>query len=361
MISVKEKPRARATTMQKIAHAAGVSVSTVSRVLNSPGFATKQTRDSVLNAASKMGYLGLKQRIIAASDLREEGQLNSILLLAPDRVVSDQHGRKLSEWIYHDVVPTLQRVAKEKGFRLVLSSDMQWEETRGLEQVCGVVWVSHAQEDLLRRIAGVVPVVVLNDDSFWPPRTSVMADDRTAIYAALDHLHGLGHRSIAYFDVDESPQPQNIHTRNRVAAFHEAIGFFNLNFDPAMCVLEKFGVNEHPQAVARAMDRMTSMKTPPTALVTGLGYAIQFLKETRHRGIKVPDHLSIVAMDDAPAAELVDPALTTIDFLFGRCAELAIELLLEQKTQQKGFGNRKLLLEPKLVVRSSTAKVKKSG
>ena len=145
---------ARSATMQKVADNVGVSVSTVSRILNSPDFAKKETRESVLKAAARLGYAGLRRRgspspvAPLAGHERAEGALNTIVLLAPESALDRLQS---PDWIFGDVIPTLQRVAREKGFHLILSSygpDDQWDSAVMTDRhICGVLWMAHDQED----------------------------------------------------------------------------------------------------------------------------------------------------------------------------------------------------------------------
>jgi DNA-binding LacI/PurR family transcriptional regulator len=349
-------------TMQKVAHVTGFSVSTVSRVLNSHDFASDDTRDRVMKAAKNLGYVRLRRRGVSqpltslGKNHENMSGSDNIVLLAPETVLGSLES---PDWIYRDVVPVLQRTAKENNFHLILSSygpDDQWKPSEiAARNISGVLWMAHDREDLLARISKIVPAVVINDNTLWPPQTSVMCSNRMVLLKAIEHLHKLGHRRVGYFDVYEPPEKTSIHCRERLAAYREAIRRFDMDTDPELCILGKFGCNEHPEAVAKAMDRMIAMKSMPTAMVAPLRYSIEFLKETRQRSINVPEDMSIVALDNAPAAEWVDPSLTVIDCAFGRCAEVAVELLLEEKNTHRKYA-RTILMEPELIVRKSTAK-----
>jgi DNA-binding LacI/PurR family transcriptional regulator len=352
--------KGKTATMQKVADEIGVSVSTVSRIFNSSEFAKDDTRDRVMKAAARLGYTRMRRRGVShpISMLGRNQALKNIVLLAPEAFLDRLES---SDWIYQDVVPTLQRLAKKNDFHLILSSygiDDQWEHTAmNTMNITGVLWMAHDQEKLLARISKTLPVVVLNDNSLWPPQTSVICNDRIVLFKSVDHLAKLGHKRIAFFDVDEKPNPA-LHSKLRVHAYHEAMNHFHMEQNPDLCILERFGPEEHPQAIARAMDRMAAMESTPTAIITSLTYSIQFLKEARARSIDVPQDLSIVAIDNAPAAEWVDPSLTVVDCVFGRCAEVAVDLLLKETSHQKQA--QAILVEPKLIVRNSTAKAKSS-
>ncbi len=156
--------KGKVATMQRVADEIGVSVSTVSRIFNSSDFAKDDTRDRVMKAAARLGYTRLRRRE-ASYPISTLGRglanaLENIVLLAPETMLDRLES---SDWIYQDVVPTLQRLAKKNGFHLILSSygiDDQWEHTAiNTMHVSGVLWMAHDQEEFLASISKTVPVV----------------------------------------------------------------------------------------------------------------------------------------------------------------------------------------------------------
>lgn len=357
----------KSATLQEVALDAGVSVSTVSRVLNSADFAKAETRDAVIKAAVRTGYTRLRRpgvmdpTLVAAGYQRDDSALKSLVLLAPREMFDTL---KSQDWIFRDIVPTLYQAARDNGYQLTLSSyseDDQWTAIKAAsENPGGIIWMAdheHARwTALLTHIAKLAPVVVFNNDTVWPPRTCVMVNNRAVVFKAVEHLVELGHHRIGYFDADDT----DANCRERLDAYRHAVTHFGLDTDPGVCVLERFGIDEHPQAVARAMDRLSATASMPTAMISPLGYAIQFLKETRMRGVRVPRDMSVMAIDDAHAAELVDPALTVIDCGYRACAEAAVKLITEQVESPKP-AIKTVLLDPTLIVRDSTAPPRSAG
>jgi LacI family transcriptional regulator len=352
--------------MQGVADTIGVSVSTVSRVFSSSEFASENTRNRVISAANRLGYT--RHSISCpenywGGDSRKMGTVDNIILLAPESLL-DKLESSHDSWIYRDVIPTLNHAARKNGFRLILSSygsDNQWAPTAmSSRHISGVLWMAHDRTELLTSISKMVPVVVLNDDSLWPPQTSVVSSNRMVIFKAVSHLVELGHKRIAYFYTDNDLNNLSVHVRERLESHREAITHFGLDRNPDLVIGEQFAENEHSQGVVRGLNRILEADPLPTALISSLSSAIQFLKETRKRSINIPHDLSIVAIDNAHAAELVDPSLTVVDCAFGTCAEMAIELLLKKKKSHHGYAES-ILVEPKLIIRNSTARIKGNG
>ncbi len=352
-------------TMQEVAEEVGVSVATVSRVFNDAEFASEHTRDRIAEAVDKLGYSRTPRRRTSSS-ARPLGQNQSgsgwntehnVILMAGEELLNDLDS---PGWLYRDIVPALQRIGQKNGVRVVFSlcstKDGEMPFEAGNEQhLDGVLWMGHGQHDLLRKISEKVPVVVINDDSFfWPPQASVLCNNKMVLFQAVEHLVELGHKQIAYFAQQFVPNSFSTHLLQRQEAFKEAMLHFGLN--PALCILPKFGINEHNQAVAETLDSMDDMESRPTALITELLYATQFIKEARQRSMSIPKDLSIVAIDNAAVAEMIDPPLTAVDCRLGRCAEVAFELLLQNKNAHQRCA-RTILLEPKLIVRNSTSRL----
>lgn len=352
--------------MGDIANSSGVSVSTVSRILNDTHFACSETRNRVMQTVKELGYSRLRRRNARVlpgfvRDSSVNSEMKHIVLLAS---ASKLHNLESSEWIYRDIVPVLQRLSREKGFHLSLSSyecDDRWTPPTTLaKHVDGVLWMGDDHESLLSSIGKRVPIVAINVDSLWPPQTRVVTSERMVMYKAVEHLASLGHRRIGYFNCDLAENNLPHRCRDRLLAYREAIFRLGLDCDNELCLLERFGMNEHPQAVARAMNRLLAIPSPPTSLIAPLKYSIEFLRESRKRGICVPFDLSIVAIDNAMAAECVDPALTVVDCVLGKCAKVAVDLLLGSQSpniRHRAILSQTIYVEPRLIVRDSTATI----
>ena len=354
-------------TIQDVAGVAGVSASTVSRVLNSPDFGTTETRNRITKAVKRLNYARLRRRSASVPIHKLDSAAltcpigaSNILFLAPEALL---HSIETSAWMFHDVVPALQSYTRKHGLHMILSAYGQDDQSlpRVLhdKQIDGVLWMNLYSKDLLAAVAQTVPTVVLNACFTWPPQTNVQADNRMVLFKGVEHLHELGHQRVALFYCNDRLKMKG-HTYERLNAFHEAIDHFGMDADADLCIGERFGVKEHPRAVAKAMDRILAMSSQPTALIAPLTYAIQFLKETRKRAISVPKHLSLIGIDNAGAAELVDPALTVVDCVFARCAEVATDALLAGKTSMNKHTET-ILLEPTLIVRESTSRPRRTS
>lgn len=346
-----EITKKKTPTIKTVAETAGVSPSTVSRIFNDVDFATPEIRNRVLATAKRLGYSRLRRRARHASTFTPTDTLGDIILLANEEVLKGT----ASDWIYRDITPTLHHLSAKYNYHLIFSAikgDVSENvKTFSGRNIGGFLLMAHGRTDLLTELSKIAPVVVIHDNTSWPPTSCVVINNRMTLFKAVEHLRQLGHRRIGYFT--HQFDDNDVFSRERCSAYHEAMNYFHLESDPGICFLEPFGVDGHSQAVANVMDRLAAMDNKPTAIITFLRYGISFLNEARKRSVSVPGDLSIIAIDSAPVAEWMDPPLTVVDCEFGRCAKTAIELLVEMK-RTSGKHTKTVLIEPTLIARGST-------
>ena len=331
-------------TMRDIALAAGVSQSTVSRVLNDVTTSvpiTEATRERVLLAARTLGYRpnplarGLRgaRTMLLGAVVRDFGDpffAGAIEALAVESAhrgynVVLGHGRLDEAWSLPAVLETRHCDA------IVLLGDMQ-DQPRLLEDL------DHS----------IVPVVALWQGSSPLLFPTVDVDNEAGIRVGLEHLVGLGHERIAM--VSAQLPGDNPQRRDAFIAF----------------MVERFGsvrpdyIQDVPNTMAggeAALDALLELDDPPTALVTSTDLvAIGVLHAAYSRGRIVPRELSVVGFDDIPIAAHTAPALTTLRMPITEMVEEGVRLAVgfaEDPTSPREA--RIQSFDPTLVVRESTA------
>jgi LacI family transcriptional regulator len=197
-----------------------------------------------------------------------------------------------------------------------------------------------------RALAGTgIPVVMLGDDREGLPHDLVRIDDRAGIELALDHLTGLGHTRIGYIMAVAHKRGEKRKDLVRDSLARRGLGTGHIvEVDAPDFEGGKAGI-----------DRILSRRSRPTAILTTNDItALGALQRAVERGIDVPGELSILGYDDIPMAAMATVPLTTVSNPTDEIAALAVERLLAR--MNPGSGRRvEVLLEPKLVVRASTA------
>jgi DNA-binding LacI/PurR family transcriptional regulator len=160
------------------------------------------------------------------------------------------------------------------------------------------------------------------------PAGAIRFDSARGIAMALDHLEGLGHRRITALGGAPHPTPRRAGVR-RVRCGYSIE-------EARAAALRVLGARDRPTAIFALSDTV----------------ACGVYAACRHRGVKVPDELSVVGFDDIPVAPLLDPPLTVVGWDTPSAAAAAVEMLTEAID---GRPAAEVVLEPRLVVRGSTA------
>jgi LacI family transcriptional regulator len=342
-----ESPDGRrgAPTVVDVARVAGVSVGTVSNVLSGIKYVRPETKANVEQAVKDLGFR--PNRI--AGWLRGR-RTRSIGVVVPD----------VSNPFFAELLRGAEDVFAKAGFVTAIGNsdnDPIKEERylrdcheRQLEGLLLVVASGDHGHHISNLASEVATVLVDRTIEAWPG-DSVCGDNVGGMRLAVDHLTSLGHRKIAFIGGDAA-----ISTGwERRQAFVDGIGAHRL--DPAALSEGAFTIESgRHQALTLLRDgvRFTAICAANDQLALG---ALLAAKEV---GISVPDQLSIIGYDDITYAQLSSPALTTVRQSGHDMGQEAARLLMGRITGARKRSVHKLL-DPTLVVRSTTARCKRAS
>jgi LacI family transcriptional regulator len=328
----------RRVTIAEIAASAGVSVPTVSKVLNGRADVAEATRRRVQQIMVDRGY----QR-------RASGAQRPVGLI--DMVVPSLD----SPWVV-EVLRGAEAEARKVGSQIVLTStgkapagDRRWLDRLATRRSDGLVLVvSEPAPEAVEQLAALhTPVVLLDpvggsDPSF----ATVGATNWAGGLSAVEHLVSLGHRRIAAL----SGRPQLVCSQERVEGYRAALGRAGIAVDERLVHFGDF-CTSGGQAGARAV---LDLPDRPTAIFAGSDMqAFGVYQEAAARGLRIPEDLSVVGFDDIAFSELMSPQLTTVRQPLARMAAEAVRLLLDAGDGTPGPPPR-VELATHLVVRGST-------
>ncbi|WP_198667338.1 LacI family DNA-binding transcriptional regulator [Glycomyces dulcitolivorans] len=341
---------AERTTLQHVARAAGVSIGTVSKVVNGRTGVGAETRVRVEEVIAELGYVSLGERQGSVHTAQEM----SVELVVDPRTVSNPY---LSQFLGGAL-----EAAAELGVALVLRSvgagsiedAGAWAQGLARSGRAGVIEATSAysapREKALKR-AGLHMVLV---DPIDVPRTStpsIGATNWAGAYAAAQHLLGLGHREIRYIGGPPGAHCDNVRAHGWAAAMGEA----GLEADAALVPRHSYTF-EH--GLAAAIEMLTGER-PPTAIFAGSDTtATGVLEAARRLGLSVPDDLSIIGFDDTPLSQMSAPPLTTVHQPIADIGRTAVSTMVRLARGQLLSTNR-VELSTHLVVRDSTAPLRK--
>jgi LacI family transcriptional regulator/LacI family repressor for deo operon, udp, cdd, tsx, nupC, and nupG len=322
----------RGTTIRDVASRAGVSPATVSRVFTRPDAVTLPTRQRVLAAAEELRYT---PHPVARSLAR--GRTGNIGLVVPDIAVA----------FSAVVVKAVAQRARQDDHALFVadSDDRAADEVRLARamapQVDGLLLLSPLMaDDDLRDLAAAVPLVAVNRQLAGVPAVLMTSD--TAAAHAVEHLHALGHRKLAYL-----AGPDNWSNAARQAAFTRSCARLGVPgevlgpFDPTF------------SAGIRAADLVLAGPTTGV-LAYNDDVAVGVLSRLADRGVAVPGSVSVVGFDDTALASMVTPRLSTVRLPIGAAGVVAVTLLADVLRGDDVAARGPVELPAELVVRASS-------
>ncbi len=327
-------------TSHDVAKKAGVSVATVSRVLNGSPLVTESARRKVLRAIKELNY----QPNRAAQRLRA-GRSHVIGLIISD----------IQNPFFTSVVRGIEDVAYQQGYSLVLCNSDEDPEKEKLylnvmrsEEVAGVILASASEanpqvDDL---IAHNIPVVAIDRQIDDRPIDSVLAANIDGARAAVSHLIEQGHRRIGFIGLPLTRTPG----KERYEGYQRALRDHQLPVSPEYV---RIADAKQPGGYASTRDLLTQQAYVTALFVANNLMTLGALDAIRERGLKIPDDISIIGFDDMPWANLLQPPLTAIAQPTYELGRHAAELLLSRLKER----NQPVVhehLETQLIVRGST-------
>ncbi|RJK96016.1 LacI family DNA-binding transcriptional regulator [Vallicoccus soli] len=333
--------RSRGVTITEIARVAGVSVPTVSRVVNGRADVAPGTRERIEELLREHGY---RKRLP-----RPDGPAGSGLV---DLVFNDLD----SPWAV-EIIRGVEDVAHAAGNGVVVSaihrrtsSARQWLDNVSARATDGVIIVTselapsvHAD---LRRIH--VPAVVV-DPAGLPPLDvpTIGATNWAGGLSATQHLVGLGHRRIGFV----TGPMQVLCSRARLDGYRAGLESAGVAVDPALVRDGDF----YQDSGFRAGEELLDLADPPTAVFASSDQmAFGVYEAVRRRGLRVPEDVSVVGFDDLALAAWASPPLTTVRQPLAEMGALAARTVLGLARGEQA-DNPRVELATELVVRESTA------
>lgn len=335
--------RADRTTIHDVASRAGVSPSTVSRVLNNDlRYMRDSTRSRVEDAIRELGFQPNRQ----ATALR--GGRTYVIGL----IISD-----IANPFWPTFARGVQRVARREGYQVVLSNS-DWD--REIELEC-LAMAQRANFDGLIINPGTLtredlqtaqlPIVISGWGSRIAGFDAVSGDVGAGIEAAIAHLAALGHTQIGFTGISDEPT----YGHDRLKDFQRAMELQGLTVRPELCVAAIYAQD----GGRSALDQLLLADPPPTAVLTSNDLqAIGMLSRAQGLGINVPEDLSIIGTDDIESASVTTPPLTTIRVDREKIGEICMRFLVERIEDEGPASYRERLTPVTLMVRGSTAPAK---
>lgn len=330
------------TTIRSVAQEAGVSISTVSNVLN--GRHAEMTPETLRRVQSTMDRLAYRPNMLARGLVTRKTATIGLVI------------SELTNALYPPVILGAEAACRDAGYGLLLAnahdtaSEQRTIEVMLDKQIDGLVLFSVSlfdvdNEHLYRAQCAGTPVVVIN--RHLPPNaplSQVRFDHRGGARLATDHLLALGHQRIAHL-----AGPSNRFTgRHRREGFVAALAAAGVAVDERLVAEGDYSFDS-----GRELLHQVWRARPTAVFAGGDGMALGALRAARELGIRVPDDLSLVAFGDPDFVSYATPAITTVGLPVIEAGRAAADLVLRRIEDASEKEVR--TLETTLLLRETTA------
>jgi LacI family transcriptional regulator len=338
------------TTMKRIAIELGVSITTVSKVLNNHADISEATRSRVLAKVEELGY----QRNAVARSLTLR-RTHTLGIVIPDLMHS----------FFVEIIAGIEPVASSSGYGLLLCSSgedprkerAELEMLRG-RQVDGIVLASSyasANTDMLLRLTRLGTSLVMIDRDDYPGVRChrVLTDDERVGALATSHLLHVGRRAIAHIG-----GPPIVHAKRREKGWRDALRAGAVHVPDEWLVRGGFMESDG----YRAMKRLLALRPRIDAVFAANDpAAIGAMKAVWDEGLRVPGDIAVVGVGDIALGDLLRVPLTTVGWSRKEQGRNAAELLLKAVEQEGEEEPQRVIIPPQLIVRESCGAGRQRG
>jgi LacI family transcriptional regulator len=333
-------------TIRDVAKAAGVSISTVSRVLNDKDDVAPETYQKVRGVIEELGYASS----LAARGMRSR-RMNVVGLVMPDVgdpfIIQVMKGvsRAISELEYDLLV-----YAGGDGTRESFADrERRYVSLLGGNITDGVIVVT----PVTTAFSTASPVVVVDPNNVSPDCPAVIATNRAGALSAVEYLISLGHRQIGFI----SGRPDLQSAGCRLQGYKDGLHQAGILLDPEMIQTGDYSA-ETGLACAQ---RLLNLPDPPTAIFAANDQsAIGAIKAIHQAGLRVPDDISVMGFDNIPEAAYTHPGLTTVDQFIDKMGYVAAEMLI-RLIQGQSLESPVYKMPTRLIVRDSCRTINDTG
>ena len=325
------------SNLRDVAKAAGVSIATVSRVLNEPGVVKKDTLEKVQAAISELKFVPS-----AAARAINSGRTRFVGALVPT----------LDNAIFARFLAALERTLSEHQLSLVVAttdSDLDVEAIKAKELVdigaegLIITGATHSSElhELIDRT--MLPTIITSYYDGTNQLPTIGYDNAAAAQIALEHLIDLGHHHIA---VVHGPIYNNDRTRARLFGLQKLNWDGELtNYETEISLAGGSGVGAQIGSSSKKLDAILCLSD---VVALGVLFGLQ------SKNVRVPDDISLIGIDDLPSSAVTVPSLTTVHLPVSQMGERTAVALAHWISEQK--VPKAVRLEAELVVRKSTVR-----
>lgn len=339
--------QSKRATIKDVAQAAGVSVTTVSNVIN--GRTEAMAAETLLRVKETIRLLNYRPSRVARSLVTNQTATIGVIV------------NEISTPLFLQAINFIEPIARRADYNILLCiainlDDEQQAVNLLLEKdVDGIIFLSNSfylDKDFLTELALIAPPVILVNRTTTDTRFDQILFDNTAgMVAAVDHLVQLGHRLIAHLHGETGRRS----FADRLKGYRAALDRHHLEYREEWARLTDYQASQ--ESWEQATLELLDLSPRPTAIVAANDViAATVLRTVQRAGLLVPRDISILGFDDQHFCTYLQPALTTVQIPIVEAGKRAIEILLARLGGEPTEREHTILPCP-LVVRESTAQL----
>jgi len=336
-------------TIQSMAKTLGVSVTTISRVLNGLGEQfriSKKTIELVTTTADKLNYR--PNNIAKGLRLKKSSTIGLIL---PD----------ITNTWFAQLALGIEKEARKHHYNIFLcnSNDDIKVEKKSIAllqswMVDGIIIapIGLESEHLQKASKSGTPLVLIDRFFEGVNLPYISSNDFEGSLEATQYLINNGHKKIACFQGIVGTSPNN----QRVNGYKQALKNNKIHFDPSLVMGEDFGFNNGYTCAKKLIKHLAKSKI--TAIISmGNQITLGILKALKEEGVQIPNDLSIISFDEQEYSDLLYTPLTTVSHMNENIGDVALKMLFNQFGKSTRIKPKNVVLNSKLIIRDSVKKI----
>lgn len=335
-------------TMKQLADRLGVSINAVSLALNNKEGVSERTRRQILQLANETGYLEQSNKYNKAFSSK------NICVLIRKIYFQDMH-------FYSRVIYGIESQADQMGYDIIIQftdDEVSVPSCVENQKVAGIIIVGSVEKERIEALSAYgIPMVVVDSTTYGYQVDSVLSDNRSGAFFAVNQLIRSGYRKIGFFgDLDYS-----LSIKERFFGYAEAMA--GIMPDGAMqtalleCMkysllknIEQHVLNKNVEAITELLQTVEEL--PEVFMCSNDRAAIVLMNALRACGYRIPEDIGIVGFDDMEISTMVVPTLTTMHIAKKNMGMKAVQTL-QWRLQNRKAKQEKIILPVEMVVRES--------
>jgi len=326
------------TTITDVAQKVGVSIATVSRVINNSPYVSNKTRQNILRTMEEMNYKPYYR--LTMKSIRVVG------VLVPD----------INNMFYPPVLKTMEKEFIKNHYNIFLchtseslEDERTYLDTLLSKNVDGLIIFSARPMDFnnthIKEISKKIPVLIINDYMLGSNVYSVMSDMIEGSYQATNYLGDLGHKKIAFLDGKLE------YSMNR----DKLMGYKNALAEKGIEVRDDYIIFDTPYEDGgyRGVKKLLGLKDRPTAILCASDQlAIGVMSALYEQGYSIPEDFSLIGYGNIPISAKIYPPLTTVNQFPEKIGRISSRTIMRAIAKEE-IEQRKILLHPQMCIRNS--------